>query len=84
VLFKAFEHGVDVSAQALTKYVGGHSDVLMGLVTVRDEALLERFGETRARMGLAVSPRRMQPGATRPPDLGRAAAARRSFSFDDR
>ncbi|HEX8926902.1 MAG TPA: PLP-dependent transferase, partial [Terriglobales bacterium] len=41
---------------ALTKYVGGHSDVLMGLVTVRDAALLERLGETRARLGLAVSP----------------------------
>jgi cystathionine beta-lyase len=56
VLFKAFEHGVDVSVQALTKYVGGHSDLLMGSVTVRDEALLQRLGETRARMGLAVSP----------------------------
>jgi cystathionine beta-lyase len=56
VLFKAFEHGVDISVQALTKYVGGHSDLLMGSVTVRDEALLERLGETRARMGLAVSP----------------------------
>ena len=56
VLFKAFEHGVDVSVQALTKYVGGHSDLLMGSVTVRDVALLERLGETRARMGLAVSP----------------------------
>jgi cystathionine beta-lyase len=56
VLFKAFEHGVDISVQALTKYVGGHSDLLMGSVTVRDAALLERLGETRARMGLAVSP----------------------------
>lgn len=56
VYFKAFEHGVDVSVQALTKYVGGHSDLLLGSVTVRDEALLERLGETRARLGLAVSP----------------------------
>jgi len=56
VLFKAFEHGVDVSVQALTKYVGGHSNLLMGSITVRDEALLERLGETRARMGLSVSP----------------------------
>jgi cystathionine beta-lyase len=56
VLFKAFEHGVDVSVQALTKYIGGHSDLLLGSVTVRDEALLERLGETRARMGFSVSP----------------------------
>jgi cystathionine beta-lyase len=55
VYFRAFEHGVDVSVQALTKYVGGHGDLLMGSVTVRDAALLERLGETRARLGLAVS-----------------------------
>ena len=54
VYFNAFEHGVDISVQALTKYVGGHSDLLLGSVTVRDPALLERLGETRARLGLAV------------------------------
>ena len=56
VYFKALDHGVDISVQALTKYVGGHSDLLLGSVTVRDKALLERIGETRARLGLAVSP----------------------------
>jgi cysteine-S-conjugate beta-lyase len=30
--FRAFEHGVDVSVHAATKYIGGHSDVLLGLV----------------------------------------------------
>lgn len=55
VYFNAFEHGVDISVQALTKYVGGHSDLLMGSVTVRDQQLLEQLGETRARLGLAVS-----------------------------
>ena len=34
VLFDAFAHGVDVSVQALTKYVGGHSDLLLGTVSV--------------------------------------------------
>jgi cystathionine beta-lyase len=56
VLFKAFEHGVNISAQALTKYVGGHSDLLLGSVTVRDDALLQRLGDTRARLGFSVSP----------------------------
>jgi cystathionine beta-lyase len=56
VYFRAFEHGVDISLQALTKYVGGHSDLLMGSVTVRDAELLERLGDTRARLGMAVSP----------------------------
>jgi cystathionine beta-lyase len=32
--FQPFRHGVDVSIQALTKYAGGHSDVLLGSVTV--------------------------------------------------
>jgi len=56
VLFKAFDHGVDISVQALTKYVGGHSDLLLGSVTVRDDALLQRLGDTRARLGFSVSP----------------------------
>jgi len=28
--FRAFDHGVDVSVQAVTKYVGGHSDLILG------------------------------------------------------
>ena len=35
--FQPFRHGVDVSIQALTKYVGGHSDVLLGSITVNSE-----------------------------------------------
>ncbi|KXV61840.1 cystathionine beta-lyase, partial [Gluconobacter japonicus] len=37
-VFQPFEHGVDVSIQALTKYPGGHSDVIIGSITVNDEA----------------------------------------------
>ncbi len=32
--FQPFAHGVDVSIQALTKYAGGHSDILLGSATV--------------------------------------------------
>lgn len=56
VYFDAFAHGVDISVQALTKYVGGHSDLLLGSVTVRDEAWYRRVGETHQHLGLAVSP----------------------------
>jgi len=56
VLFDAFAHGVDVTMQALTKYVGGHSDLLLGSITVRDEALYERLGAARQVVGCAVSP----------------------------
>jgi cystathionine beta-lyase len=30
--FRAFAHGVDVSVHAATKYLGGHSDVLLGVI----------------------------------------------------
>ena len=44
VLFKPLDHGADVSIQALTKYVCGHSDVFMGAAVARGEAgeLLQR------------------------------------------
>ena len=37
VFFKPFAHGVDVSIQAATKYINGHSDVMLGLVTTTRE-----------------------------------------------
>ncbi len=43
VLFKPLEHGVDMSMQALTKYVGGHSDILIGSVSVRDDGLAKKL-----------------------------------------
>ena len=56
VMFDAFYHGVDVSIQALTKYIGGHSDLLLGSVSVRDESAYEMFGPVYRQLGLAVSP----------------------------
>jgi len=56
VLFDAFAHGVDISMQALTKYVGGHSDLLLGTVSVNTDALVEKVGKTFKQLGLAVSP----------------------------
>jgi cysteine-S-conjugate beta-lyase len=35
--YKPFEHGVDVSIQAGTKYIVGHSDAMMGTVTTTEE-----------------------------------------------
>ncbi len=56
LLFKPIEHGVDVSAQALTKYVGGHSDVFMGSASVRDGALLKALEASEHDIGWSVSP----------------------------
>ena len=56
VMFDAFAHDVDVSMQALTKYVGGHSDLLLGSVSARNELAYYRLGPIYKQLGLAVSP----------------------------
>ena len=56
VYFDAFAHGVDVTMQALTKYVGGHSDLLLGSITVRDKAAYKRLGSTHQLVGCGASP----------------------------
>jgi cystathionine beta-lyase len=56
VMFDAFAHGVDISMQALTKYVGGHSDLLLGAVSARDNAAFAKLGPIYKQLGLAVSP----------------------------
>jgi cysteine-S-conjugate beta-lyase len=56
VCFDAFAHGVDVTMQAVTKYVAGHSDLLLGSVTVRDPGIYEGLGVTQQGLGFAASP----------------------------
>lgn len=54
--FKPLEHGADIVTEALTKFVSGHSDVLMGSITVRDAALIKPIRALIGRMGIGVSP----------------------------
>ena len=54
--FQPFRHGVDVSIQALTKYVAGHSDLLLGSVTVNAPALWERVRSAALELGQYASP----------------------------
>lgn len=35
--FKAFEKGIDVNIQSATKYISGHSDLVMGVITCKSE-----------------------------------------------
>jgi cystathionine beta-lyase len=56
VYFDAFAHDVDISVQALTKYIGGHADLLLGAVTLRDATLYQPVGETLFVLGMTVSP----------------------------
>jgi cysteine-S-conjugate beta-lyase len=53
---KPLQLGVDYAAQALTKYVGGHSDLLMGAVVARDETLFQRLQTTERSFGFHTAP----------------------------
>jgi cystathionine beta-lyase len=53
--FRAFEHGVDMSIQAGTKYIGGHSDIMFGCVSANAKTL-PKLKETVYTMGLCVGP----------------------------
>ena len=54
--FQPFAKGCDVSIQALTKYVGGHSDVLLGSVTVNSQAHHHAVRGAASAMGHYASP----------------------------
>jgi cystathionine beta-lyase len=53
--FNALEHGVDVSIHAATKYIGGHSDLVLGAI-VTTEPYFERLRKTVATLGYSASP----------------------------
>lgn len=53
--FPALEKGVDLAIQSGTKYIGGHSDVLLGAVAAK-EAVWPRLRDTAFTMGLWMGP----------------------------
>ncbi|HZS32879.1 MAG TPA: cystathionine beta-lyase [Methylomirabilota bacterium] len=54
--FRAFEHGVDVEVQALTKFVAGHSDLLLGAVLTRRDELHRAVRDQAAYAGDCAAP----------------------------
>lgn len=56
LLFKPLLHGVDFVVEALTKYIAGHSDVVLGSISVRDMQLYQRLWDTLQVIGTGVSP----------------------------
>ena len=54
--FQPFRHGVDVSIQAATKYIGGHSDIILGAVTVASDADWVRLRDASMALGQYASP----------------------------
>jgi len=56
VAYKPLDLGVDISIQALTKYVVGHADALGGAVLTKDEHDARRVTATAADWGIALGP----------------------------
>jgi cystathionine gamma-synthase len=56
LLQRPLEHGADVVVHSVTKYLAGHSDLLMGAVVVSDEALVARLTSGRSMTGAIPSP----------------------------
>ena len=55
LLLRPFDLGVDVSIQAATKYIVGHSDVMLGLITSNEPCWL-RLRRASAMLGTAAAP----------------------------
>lgn len=56
LLFRPIEHGVDLVVHALSKYVGGHSDLMLGAVVARDRAHWDRVKQVTMDLGHGCSP----------------------------
>jgi cystathionine beta-lyase len=56
MLFRPAEHGVDVTIHAATKYLSGHSDLLAGVVSCREESTWRRVREMTDLLGPGVNP----------------------------
>jgi cystathionine gamma-synthase len=53
---RPLELGADVAVHSATKYLSGHSDVLLGAAVFRDRALRDRVAEFRTRTGIVAAP----------------------------
>ena len=54
--FKPLSKGADIVVLAGTKYVGGHSDAMMGLIVCGDEALYGRLRDDIQSLGMCAGP----------------------------
>jgi cystathionine beta-lyase len=54
--FRPHEHGVDISIQAGTKYLGGHSDINLGTISASTDAIYKRVLQTHGDLGIAPGP----------------------------
>jgi cystathionine beta-lyase len=54
-IYRPLDLGAQVSVVAGTKYVGGHSDMMLGAVVTNDEAIGQRLNATQYAMGYSIS-----------------------------
>lgn len=54
--FKPLAAGVDICVEAATKFIAGHSDLVMGVITARTEELYRRMRAFCVQMGEIASP----------------------------
>lgn len=54
-VYRPLDLGADISVVAGTKYVGGHSDLMLGAVMASDPELVQRLNDTHYAMGYSIS-----------------------------
>jgi cystathionine beta-lyase len=54
LFFDAFKHGVDVSVQAATKFLSGHSDAMLGVISCKSEEVWTRLKNFMSYSGISA------------------------------
>lgn len=54
-IYRPLDLGADISVVAGTKYVGGHSDLMLGAVMAKDPDIVRRINDTHYAMGYSIS-----------------------------
>jgi len=54
--FRPIEHGADIVIHSASKYLGGHNDVLAGLIVAKGEALCQEIAFLHNSMGAVLGP----------------------------
>ena len=54
--YKPLEHGVDICVESCTKYISGHSDIILGAVTTKSDKLYESLHNYQIFSGTNPSP----------------------------
>lgn len=56
LLYRPIEHGVNISVQSVTKYIGGHSDISLGIAVADTEKNFKTLKRGALHMGTCAAP----------------------------